>query len=241
MEAVLPLLYLNTEPVQHIQSQFHISPGLQWAGERQIAVPLQQGEDEQQSGDELAGHIPRQAVLAGVQGQTVVPPSTVQGKHAAFRAPADPLPTEQLLVRGEGPLHEAAAAGESGLPLYQQSHGDQKTQRGAALSAVQDGEGSRLGDGVPQTVDPERPGLQLLHQGSQGGKAPAGGLDVLRVRQTGDGADPAAEGGGDQGPVGLGLAGGRGDTPSQPAWKNRHIHGLTSRTWLPAAPAAGPG
>ena len=40
---------------------------------------------------------------------------------------------------------------------------------------------------------------------------------------------------------GLGLAGGRGDTPSQPAWKNRHIHGLTSRTWLPAAPAAGPG
>ena len=72
-----------------------------------------------------------------------------------------------------------------------------KTQRGAALSAVQDGEGSRLGMEFPRPWT-RASRLQLLHQGSQGGKAPAGGLDVLRVRQTGDGADPAAEGGGDQ-------------------------------------------
>ena len=166
MEAVLPLLYLNTEPVQHIQSQFHISPGLQWAGERQIAVPLQQGEDEQQSGDELAGHIPRQAVLAGVQGQTVVPPSTVQGKHAAFRAPADPLPTEQLLVRGEGPLHEAAAAGESGLPLYQQSHGDQK--RSVEPLSPQ----SRTGKGPAWGMEFPRPWTRSVPGSSSSTRAP---------------------------------------------------------------------
>ena len=49
---------------------------------------------------------------------------------------------------------------------------------------------------------------QVLHPGPKGGKAPAGGPDVLRVRQAAEDADSAGQGGGDQQPVGLGFAGG---------------------------------
>lgn len=53
------------------------------------------------------------------------------------------------------------------------------------------------------------PSRQFLHPGTHGRQAPAGGPDVLGVRQAVDDADPAAESSGDQQSVGLGLAGGR--------------------------------
>ena len=122
---------------------------------------------------------PRHAILPRVQSQPVITPSAVQGEHAVLHAPADPLPPEQILVWGKGALHEAAPSGEGGLSLYQKGHRDEKPQRGAALPAVQGGERSRLGDGVPQAVDPECSRPQVLHQSPQGRQAPAGGLDVL--------------------------------------------------------------
>ena len=99
---------------------------------------------------------------------------------------------------------------EAGASVYQQGQGDQKAQRGAGLPAVQDGGGPRLYDGIAQTADLDGVFVHIVDPGAQGGEAAPGGLDVLGVRQAVDHTDaPMDECGGDEEPVGLGLAGRR--------------------------------
>ena len=76
------------------------------------------------------------------------------------------------------------------------------------------GEGPRLGDGIPQAVQFQR-ALPLRRAGPHRPQAGEGGGDILGQGHMPQGAHPAAEGGGDEQPVGLRLGGGRGDGPFQ--------------------------
>ena len=120
-------------------------------------------------------------------------------------------------------------AGECCFPVDQQSHRDEKTQGGAALPAVQDRGGARLHDGAAQAADPDRAALQIVNPGPQSREAPAGGPDILGVREAVDDTGPAAgESRRNQQPVGLAFGGRRGDGPPQLCRCNRDVHSATS-------------
>ena len=74
---------------------------------------------------------------------------------------------EQRFIGGQGPLHQAALAGEPSLPLDKQSHGDEKAQGGPGLAAVQHRERSRLDEGVTNPVDPDLIWSQVFNPGAQ--------------------------------------------------------------------------
>ena len=61
--AACRLLNRYAELVQRLEGHGHIVPALQRGGQGDGALPLHQGQGIQQSGDELAGHVPGQGVL----------------------------------------------------------------------------------------------------------------------------------------------------------------------------------
>lgn len=68
------------------------------------------------------------------------------------------------------------------------------------------------------------PFVQMFYSGPQGGQTAQGGLNVLRKIHIGQGTHAPREGGGQDEPVGLGLAGGRGNRPLQRSRYNGHVH-----------------
>ena len=80
-----------------------------------------------------------------------------------------------------------------------------------------------------QAADPDRAALQIVNPGPQSREAPAGGPDILGVREAVDDTGPAAgESRRNQQPVGLALGGRRGDGPPQLCRCNRDVHSATS-------------
>ena len=187
----------DAEALQGLQGHVHVAPGLQRSGQRDLGVPLQQGQGIEQTGDELGGDIPRQGEGSRRQ-------HAPDGEDAVLLPVSDPLLVKEIEVGLLGPFHEPPPSGKAPAAPQGQGHRDEEPKRGARFAAVQDG--------------------QALSRRLQCGHAAAGGLDVLGVRQIFDPALPVRQGGGNEQPVGLGLGGGRRDGPLEQAGCDGHIH-----------------
>ena len=160
---IVPVFHGDAELFQHIQGHIHIAAGLQRRGDLNRGVSRQQGQGVQQSRDELAGHVARQAVGAGGQ-------CALNGEHAVLLLVKNAFFLENIKVGALGPLHQAAMSGEHAATRYRQSDGDEKAEGGAGFAAVQEGK------------------LPVGAGGFQGFHAAFRGLDVLGVAEVGEGS-----------------------------------------------------
>ena len=125
----------------------------------------------------------------------------------------DPLFVKEIEIGRLRPFHKPAPPGKDPAPPHRQGDGDEETEGGARLPAVQPGQGhaAQGGHGVgPHAAD--RDGISLPPPfRPQLPKAAEGSFYILGGGHAADNALPPGQGGGDEQPVGLRLGGGRGD------------------------------
>ncbi len=170
-----------------------------------LAGARQRGKREEEAGEELAAHGPRDRGVARVDG-------AAHGERQArtVLGPSDGRPQR---FQG-GPQAAHGTSGQGGGPeeghrtRTQRGHRGEKAQGGARLPGT-DADGPP-GAGLPRAQDPKALGpAARSHVGPQGPDRVPAGERVLAPEGVVYGVRPSREEAGDQRPVGVGFGGGR--------------------------------
>ena len=111
--------HLHPKLPHGLEGHLDIALALQGGGGDDGRRAVQQGQGEQQPGEKLGGHVPRQAVLAGGE-------HPGHGELAVLLLVENTLFVEEVKVGLQRPLHQPPPAGENAAPPNGQRHGDQE-------------------------------------------------------------------------------------------------------------------
>ena len=186
----------RAEQPQRIQGQIDVGHGFHFSGERQITFALDQILGKQQSCDKLAGYAAVDDIVSRLQ--LACTPNGIRG--GTGQGTSHPL--HLLPQGGQRPLRQPSSHLKSSIHAQCAHDGQQKTQCGAAFTAVEDGSFRNGGNGIYAISDVSSSDIcaqcvQTVHRGFNipvGFRADQRGLIVRK-------------GGADQIPMGDGLGG----------------------------------